>query len=268
MRAMDAVAGRFARSARRTLPFLVRQRARLVPQPVSLCAAGSVSGCRAGVRFEARLEAEDGPAWAAIVLNAEALALLLESALGRGSADGAARLGAELTLAQSALIARIVRSLAADYAAAVRAEASLVLRVGEMRAVRAHEPGDTSNVDGLMVDCTFGELCPEAAITILISAEALESAAREQAEEELPDAADPRIAEAVRDVPVEVVAELGRVVLGLRQVLELKVGQVLRLPAATDDPVLVRVGGVRKFDATPVISRGQLSVQIRGRHEE
>ena len=65
-----------------------------------------------------------------------------------------------------------------------------------------------------------------------------------------------------------IVAELGVVTLDLRQVLSFKVGQVIRLPTAVDDSVVVRVAGLKKFIGTPVVSRGQLSVQIRGRHEE
>ena len=35
--------------------------------------------------------------------------------------------------------------------------------------------------------------------------------------------------------------------------------------AATDDPVSVRVGGKEKFGAIPVISRGQVSVEVQAR---
>jgi flagellar motor switch protein FliM len=69
-------------------------------------------------------------------------------------------------------------------------------------------------------------------------------------------------------VPVEVVAELGRVQLGLRRVLSLRPGEVLRLGAATDDLVQVRVAGIPKLYGVPVISRGQLSIQITRRHGE
>ena len=80
-------------------------------------------------------------------------------------------------------------------------------------------------------------------------------------------AADPRMAEALSEVPVEVICELGSVRLGLRRVLSLQVGQVLRLDTAVDDPVSVRVAGIKKFVGVPVISRGQLAVEVRGRHE-
>jgi flagellar motor switch protein FliM len=56
--------------------------------------------------------------------------------------------------------------------------------------------------------------------------------------------------------------------LKLSQVLGLRCGDTLRLPAAANDPVLVRVEGVAKFDAVPVISRGQVAVKIQSRHTE
>jgi hypothetical protein len=37
------------------------------------------------------------------------------------------------------------------------------------------------------------------------------------------------------------------------------------LATAVDDPAIVRIGGMGKFAARPVVSRGQLAVEIRGR---
>jgi len=267
MQAMGVIAARFARAARRTLPFLVRRRARLAPRPVALAGAQSGFDGADGPRFQVRLEAEDSGAWGSLSLNADALALLLESALGGSDAVAAAPLGAELSLAQAALIARIARSLASDFAQAVKNEAGLALSVVSARSVRSGEVDEAETVDGLSVDCWFDGVSDSALLTISVSAEALEAAAREHAEEEQPVAADPRMAEAIAEVPLEVVAELGTVRIGLRHVLSLRVGQILRLPTATDDPVTVRVAGLWKFDATPVVSRGQLSIQIKGRHE-
>lgn len=264
MTAMAAIAARFARQAKRTLPFLVRQRARIEPEEVSLAPSMLANAPADGPRFEVRLDAESG-AWACLGFNAHAIALLLEASLGGG--DGAAApIAGDLTLAQSALVGRLGRSLAQDLILAVEVEAALQLRVVASRALRPGEVGEQPNLDGLVVECNFAGLEPGPKITITMGAEALEAAAREHAEEEAPTA-DPRIAEALSEVPVEVSAELGRSALGLRDVLKLQVGQVLRLPTAVDDPVQIRVAGLRKFDGTPVISRGQVSVQIRARHE-
>jgi flagellar motor switch protein FliM len=72
----------------------------------------------------------------------------------------------------------------------------------------------------------------------------------------------------VQEVPVLIVAELGRLKVGLRSLLELQVGQVLRLSTAVDDPVRIEVEGLKKFFGSPVVSRGQLAVEIKGRTGE
>lgn len=267
MQAMSHVAARFARAARRTLPFLVRRRARLQPDAVCICDALNQREAAEGPVFEVLLESEELGAWGSLSLNADAIGLVLEGSLGGREGASLSAVSNELTLAQRALVGRIARSLAEDFASAVREEAGLSLVIISCHALGTGDPRDQPGPDGLSVDCQFQGVSERPVITVSISAEALEAAAREH-EVEQPAAADPRMTEAVRDVPVEVVAELGRVTLGLRRVLGLKVGQVLRLPTAIDDPVTVRVAGLAKFVGSPVVSRGQLSVEIKGRHGE
>jgi flagellar motor switch protein FliM len=265
MQAMAHVAQRFARSAKRSLPFLVKRRARIAADAVAIVDLGADRVVAQGPIYEVLLEAADSPAWGLLTLNSEALSLLLEGVLG-GDGATATSLGSGLTLAQNALVTRITRALAEDFAEAVKAEVGITLGVEVAHSVATGDEREASFPDGLSVDCTFEGIAGAARISIAIGAEALESAAREN---DLPpvQSGDPRMAEALSEVPVEVVAELGCVKLGLRRVLALQVGQVLRLETAVDDAVVVRVAGTKKFVGVPVISRGQLSVEIRGRHE-
>ena len=76
------------------------------------------------------------------------------------------------------------------------------------------------------------------------------------------------MAQVVREVPVTVVAELGRLTMGLSSLLRLKRGQVLRLPTAMDDVVNVEISGIKKFVGTPVTHKGQLAVQLTGRCDD
>jgi flagellar motor switch/type III secretory pathway protein FliN len=154
--------------------------------------------------------------------------------------------------------------LAEDFSAAVREEVGLKFAIASSHARAADEVAEPPGVDGLRVDCIFEGLPGDPSISISVSAEALETAAREL-HEDLPVAADPRMAEALRDVSIEVRVELGKATLGLRSVLDLKVGQVVRLSTAVDDPAIVRIGGMGKFAGRPVVSRGQLAVEIKGR---
>jgi flagellar motor switch protein FliM len=266
MYAMSHVAQRFARGARKTLPFLVKRRARLVPEPVCIVDLGTERVVERGPVYEIVLEAEEGPAWACLTLGPEALAVLLEGALGGSEKNASSGIGADLTLAQAALVSKLARRLAQDFADAVKSEVGITLRASSARSIPAGDEREASFADGLRSECAFEGIAGDARIAIAMGAEALESAAKDQGEE-AEEQNDPRMAEALTEVPVEVVAELGRVRLGLRRVLSLEVGQVLRLATAVDDPVIVRVAGVEKFRGVPVISRGQLSVEIRGRHE-
>jgi flagellar motor switch protein FliM len=267
MYAMSHVAQRFARGARKTLPFLVKRRARLVPEPVCIVDLGSERVVERGPVFEILLEAEEGPAWACLTLGPEALSVMLEGALGGSEKNASSGIGADLTLAQSALVSKLARRLAQDFADAVKSEVGIALRTLSARSIPAGDERDAAFADGLRAECAFEGIAGDARISIAMGAEALESASKDQ-DEETEEANDPRMAEALTEVPVEVVAELGRVRLGLQRVLSLEVGQVLRLATAVDDPVIVRVAGVEKFRGVPVISRGQLSVEIRGRHED
>lgn len=68
--------------------------------------------------------------------------------------------------------------------------------------------------------------------------------------------------DALSEVRVTLVAELGRMQLGLKRVIGLQVGQVLRLPTLVETPIPLSISGIVKFQVTPVTSRGQLAVKI------
>lgn len=267
MQAMSRIANRFARSGRQTLPFMVRRRARLLPQGVSIVdGLATAQDLGRAVRMEISLEDAEGSGWAELVINAEGLALILEGSLG--GADGAAlkALGDEITPAARALATRMAKSLAVDFIAAARDEVGISLNVKGVRSVSPGEPTEGQSSDGLRVDCLFEGLTG-ACIALVMSAESLEAAANER--DEVPQQqGDPQVAENLAEVPIDLVAELGTASIGLRRLLALKVGDVLRLPTALDDAIAVRIGGVKKFRAVPVTSRGQIAIEIRGRHED
>jgi flagellar motor switch protein FliM len=269
MQAMSRIAARFARAGRRTLPFIVRRKSRLVPLGVSIVdgLGGAEQRLEPGVRMEVALEGKGGSAWGELGINAEGLAVILEGALGGSDSRGPTALGDEITPAQRALATRIARSLAEDLAVAVKEEVGIELELGGLRSVATGDPTEPRGADGLRVDCTFEGMPGTAFVSIIVSAEALEAAAHEQDEPPAQNG-DPRVAHGLRDVEVDVVAELGRTTIGLRRVLALKVGEVLRLPTALDDSIDVLIAGVRKFHAVPVSSRGQVAIEIRGRHED
>ncbi|HEY2407720.1 MAG TPA: FliM/FliN family flagellar motor switch protein [Polyangiaceae bacterium] len=267
MQAMTHVGQRFARAARRTLPFLVKRHARVAPDAVNILDLGADRVVSQGPIYEVLLAEPDGSAWGLLTLNSEALGLMLEGVLGAAEGATATSLGAALTLAQAALVGKLARALAQDFVQAVKTEVGITLKVELAHAVATGDEREAGHSDGLCIDCRFEGIQGGSILSIALGAEALEAAARDN-DAPTPQTGDPRMAEAVCDVPIDIVAELGSVTLGLKRVLNLKVGQVLRLTTAVDDAVSIRVAGVKKFVGSPVISRGQLAVEIRGRHED
>jgi len=70
---------------------------------------------------------------------------------------------------------------------------------------------------------------------------------------------------AVRDAAVTVAAELGAVEISARDLLRLRVGDVLTLPTRADDPLALCVEGVRLLAGLPGVSRGNNAVRVVGR---
>jgi flagellar motor switch/type III secretory pathway protein FliN len=161
----------------------------------------------------------------------------------------------------------VARSLADDLANAVREDVGIRLSIVSSHGRTSDEISDLPDSDGLRVDCIFEDIAEEPRITVAVAVSALESASKRD-DDEQPMTGDPRMHEAIKDVPVEVIAELGRIKVGLRELLTWRPGQVLRLSTAVDDPILLRVSGMTKFAGRPVISRGQLSIEIKGRAED
>lgn len=267
MQAMTHVGQRFARAARRTLPFLVKRHARVAPDAVNIVDLGAERLVAQGPIYEVLLAEPGGSAWGLLTFNNEALGLMLEGVLGAAEGASATSLGAELTLAQAALVGKLARALAQDFIQAVELEAGIKLKIELAHGVGSGDEREASQSDGLCIDCRFEGIPGGSILSIALGAEALESAAKDN-DTPAAQSGDPRMAEAVCDVPIDLVAELGSVTLGLKRVLNLKVGQVLRLTTAVDDPVTIRVAGLKKFVGAPVISRGQLAIEIRGRHED
>ena len=266
---MQKVAESFARGARRSLPFLVKRRCRL--------AVGQVGGAQislaepsVGPFCQITLESSGKPGWAALRVDTGAIQLIVDGSLGGAAPEE----GEEpepvpmtnISLAQRALVSRVARALGGDFAEAIRDETSLKVQVTRAECLRGGEEPPLPK-DAVAAECIFDGLPQQACIWLFASGEILESALRDRTASGA-SSGDPRMVQALSDVPVDVVAELGRVSLGLRRVLSLRPGEVLRLSTATDDPIQVRVGGLAKLYGVPVLSRGQVSVQVTGRHDK
>lgn len=269
VKALGQISERFAKGARRAMPFLARQKARIVPGEVTLGAPPGASNEVVGPSYKVQLESSDGHAWAIVCVDTSAIGLILDGALGGptgGDIDLTRVFGKELTIAQRALVGRIVGGVAEDYATAIKSISDLEMRAVSFDPMRAGEHLDLPK-DAIRVDCGFEGMPSSGRIQLFIGAEVLEAAMKAQETVEV-SAGDPRMTKAMSDVSVQVVAELGRLELSLGRVLALSKGETLRLSTAVEEPISVRVAGVTKFKAVPVVSRGQLAVQVKQRVSE
>jgi flagellar motor switch/type III secretory pathway protein FliN len=274
----------FASETRRLVPFLARQRAHVWSSAVSTQDTPDLMPLASGPGYSVKL-AGAGDVWALLHLDTDAVATLFDGLLGgnapaNGEEDAsadhdhsddadsepeAAPLGEDLTIAQRALVRRVALDLSALVTRLVAQQLGLTLEVKECKAHKAgQEPAIPS--DGACVDCMIEDLPRPCRLRLWMGANGLQAATAEKDDAATTGVAP--LAPGLGLVEVELVAELGRLTLPLSQILMLEKGQTLRLSTAASDPVLVRVGGVPKFDALPVISRGQVSVQIQARREE
>jgi flagellar motor switch/type III secretory pathway protein FliN len=170
--------------------------------------------------------------------------------------------GKEMTAAQKAILSRVCSAVAMHFAQAISTVSGFTLDDQPAVALRS---GSTFEVpkDALRCECEFEGLDTEAGITLLLGADAL--ATGHEPEGVIQEPENAMMVEAVGSVAVQVVAELGTVELGLRRVLSLQPGDTLRLSTPVEDPIALKVAGIAKFDVSPVIARGQLAVQIKGR---
>jgi len=81
-------------------------------------------------------------------------------------------------------------------------------------------------------------------------------------EKEMEEAFSSQLQALLRDTSVMVVSELGRTHQTVRELINLKVDDVIRLTTGPDDPVVVNVEKVPKYYGYPGIVKGNRAVQI------
>jgi len=263
------------------MPFLARQRARLVLSECLLATDENLPPATVGPSFLIQLESP-GDLWAALLFDGAAILALVEGLFGGATSDaseetgepsdsgevpdGRQALGETLTLAQRAMLRRLCHDMSGPFERIVLEQTGQKLSVKEALPLKRDEFPDLPP-DALVMDLRVEGVAHPWAVRLFVGADALQKlTAQDSAKNDV--STGPTMAMAAARIPVTVVAELGRVTLRLSQVLALRAGDTLRLPSAANDPVLVRVEGVPKFDAVPVISRGQVAVKIQSRHSE
>jgi len=160
------------------------------------------------------------------------------------------------------LVAHLVETFCKDWCGhggALRAQP--VLR-------NAEELPDHPGVEPVLrmtVRVTFGAVSDE--VVVCLSAGAVRDTTGEDLSASGPtQAALPgdrmRLAAGLAHTPVDVIALLGAVQMNVRDVLELEVGDVVRLDTAPATPTPVRVDGITVLEGRPVVSHGNLAIEV------
>ena len=68
----------------------------------------------------------------------------------------------------------------------------------------------------------------------------------------------------MREVTVQVTAELGSSTVSLRELMALKVGDIVRLDRDPESPIVLFVEGTPKLFGTPTLSHGNIAVEVSG----
>lgn len=273
------IAGGFASQLKRTLPFLARQRASVEAGPIRNATDPELEKLTDGPGFLLILRGSEG-AWASLQLDAEAIAALLDGLFVSstpGEEDGgeddelaagddedeedAGQAPQRLTIAQRALLERLCSDIAQPLTASFERATGVTLARSESQGLSVDETAQLPD-DACFSDCGVAGPVEPWRIRVALGTRMLSGLVERPPASESPAVS---MESALASVPLDVVAELGRVTLKLHEVLDLRRGDTLRLPSATNDPVLVRVQGVPKFRAVPVISRGQIAVKVDSR---
>ena len=126
------------------------------------------------------------------------------------------------------------------------------------------EPGDTVmefpiKVNWAGVEGTIRLILPISAIRPL---EARLSSTIDDPSRDESNPWEPALMDHIHNTPVDVIVELGRANVTLQRLLELEIGDGVRLDREPEGELNVEVSGRIKYTSRPVIQRGNLAAQI------
>lgn len=249
---------RLATALRRALPFLARREVPIALAWARALPMGELLRDLARPAHVARLAVEPGGAPGAIILDATALALVLDGVLGGDGRALPTLNPAGLTAPQSALVSRVVEDVTRTVGEVLAARANVRIRVAEDRP-------DADGGDGTPVVCAF-ELGLDGAagrVFLVLPKSALGVPAGPVSV--TLDPQDPRILRALDGVDIELVVELARVPMKLDRLMSLKVGDTLSLDALLGASVTVLADARPLYTAKPTTVGGRIAVRIDGR---
>lgn len=251
---LERVSKRFVAALRRAVPFLARRGMTVSCTEPKPMAVDQVFADLTGPLHVTSFLVKPVEAKGALVLDEGAISLFIDGILG-GEGTAPPKLGKSLTNPQRALIGRLTAGAMRAFSDVFSVELESTLEVRE-----GAEAGPY--VDSVPIAFTF-EIASGShggRIVFLVEKEAL--LARSEVIETAPLTCDPEVASALRNVELELVAELGRVRMKLHDVVQLGVGDMLNLSARVDGQVRVHTSGNVVFSGHPTTSAGQIAIRV------
>jgi flagellar motor switch protein FliM len=253
--ALEQASPLLASALRRSMPFLARHGAQ-----VALCFAraipvGELLADLPRPVHATHLLVAPVAARGAVVLDAGAIAMILDGVLG-GDGSALPQLdSAGLSPPQVALVSRVVDGV-------VRSVSEVLQRKFGITLEASAPDGDDASSEAAPVACSFelGAGAQIGRVVLLVPKEALLGGVDDSHEssKEL----DPRVARVVEQVELDLVAELTRMKITLRQLSNLRVGDTIRLDVPVGGTIDVRADGHAVLRGHPTTSAGQIAIRL------
>ncbi len=287
-----------AQGVRRGVPFLGRRRLTVVAGDAWLTRSTNLTAELEEPVFICPLAAEPGGSRAMFCLDGEAISFLLEGSLGGDGSEMPKLAKKGLSPPQRAFIDRvatnIVRTLSLSLERAIglsllklpmmtgektssSALVALPLHFQDMVRASSEEKDDEDDFgldnfdDEPEKDDEDGEEqeCKRHGTVILAMSKNALNTARAVGTTKRGTNLDRRLVATLKEVQVDVIAELGRLVLTLGELTDLKIGDTLRLDVGVNAAIDVRVEDEVVFKGQPTTAGSQLAIEIVGlkRHE-
>ena len=272
---------------RRAVPFLTRRGIAIKPGAPYVVNSNELESELTAPVYLANLASEPGGARAAICLDSHAISFLLEGSLGGDGSDPPKLNPKGLTAPQLAFMDRVFtnimkccaetieRSIGLNVKYLPRAQgqrsagATLVVLPLDFVDEAALEEDDDTDVFGPdnTDDASDDEAEAESATSqgrmlVGLSKNALNRARAAHDRRQSTQPVDDRIAATIREVDVDVVAELGRLSLTIGKLMALKVGDTLRLDVPVNGHIILRIDEEVLFRGQPTTTGTQLAIQI------
>lgn len=258
--AIEQVSPLLGSALRRALPFLASRGETITLSFARAMPIGDLLGELARPIHATRLVLSPGGAHGALVLDAGAIATIVDGVLGGDGGSPPTLNEAGLTGPQIALVARVVDGI-------VRSFSEVLSKKFDISLTSTAPDSDDAMAEGAPVACCLEIVGqgPPGRVVLLLAKEAL--LAKAESREHPVHANDPRVAAVLEGVELELVAELTRTKLPLGVLSRVKVGDTLRLDVVVGGAVSIRIDGHALLRGHPTTHAGQIAIRLVGRHE-